>query len=73
MEMANNSWIMNANSGGATYQLDVQMAKLWLDRVTPHYNSILALNEALLINPVRYMFDKTLIKHMSSELIKTLF
>ena len=62
LEMANNSWIMNTNEGGATTKVDVQMAKLWLDRVTPHYNSILALNDALTINPIQYIFNKTLHK-----------
>lgn len=61
LEMGDNSWIMNTNDG-AGIKLDVQMAKLWLDRVTPHYNSILALNDALISNPIQYIFNKTLYK-----------
>ena len=62
LEMASNQWIMNVDANGAANKVTIEMAKLWLDRVTPHYNSILALNDALSSNPVQYIFNKTLHK-----------
>ena len=62
LEMANNSWITNTDANGENNKVSVEMAKLWLDRVTPHYNSILALNDALTSNPIQYIFNKTLHK-----------
>lgn len=62
LEMASNNWIINANEGGGDYNLSIDLARLWLDRVTPHYSAMIALNNALTLNPVQYIFNKTLHK-----------
>ena len=62
LELANNNWIMNADKDGALNELTVQKAKLWIDRVTPHYNAMSALNESLLVKPMQYIFNKCLYK-----------
>ena len=62
LEMANNSWIINAVTGGGNITISVNMAKLWLDRVTPHLSAMTALNESLLLKPLTYVFQKGLQK-----------
>ena len=61
LEMGNNNWILNSNTPH-NISLNIRKAKLWVDRVTPHYNALTALNQALTIKPVEYVFDKTLHK-----------
>lgn len=62
LEMANNNWVMGAHTDGHLNDLNIEKAKLWIDRVTPHYNAMSALNTALAVNPIQYIFDKTLYK-----------
>ena len=62
LEMANNNWIINSNVDISNISLNIVKAKLWVDRVIPHYNSMLALNEALTVKPIEYVFQKTLHK-----------
>ena len=62
LEMANNNWIFNSNADISQTVLNINSAKIWLDRVIPHYNAMTALNEALSLKPVEYVFQKTLHK-----------
>ena len=62
LEMANNNWIMCSNEDIGEVSLNIVKAKLWLDRVIPHYNAMTALNEALSVKPIEYVFQKTLHK-----------
>ena len=62
LEMANNSWIFNSSSDIGQVSLNIVNAKLWLDRVVPHYNAMMALNQALSVKPIEYVFQKTLHK-----------
>ena len=62
LEMANNNWIFNSSSDIGQVSLNIVKAKLWLDRVIPHYNAMMALNQALMVKPIEYVFQKTYIK-----------
>ena len=62
LEMANNNWLLNSNGDVSEVSLNIRKAKLWLDRVLPHYNAMMALNEALSVKPIEYVFQKTLHK-----------
>ena len=62
LELANNDWIINTNLGTDSIRLNVTKAKLWIDRVTPQYNAMNALNHALITKPLEYVFKKTLYK-----------
>ena len=62
LEMANNSWLLNSPTDVSQTCLNIIKAKLWLDRVVPHFNAIMALNEALSVKPLEYVFQKTLHK-----------
>ena len=62
LEMASDSWIMNTHMSGNANKIKIDSAKMWLDRVTPHHNAILALNKSLQLNPVQYIFSKSLYK-----------
>ena len=62
LEMANNSWLLNSDQDLSQVNLNVEKAKLWVDRVIPHYNAMMALNQALNVKPIEYVFQKTLQK-----------
>ena len=62
LEMANNNWIFNSNADISQTVLNINTAKIWLDKVIPHYNAMTALNEALSLKPTEYVFQKTLHK-----------
>lgn len=61
LEMASTNWIVKSNTTPSV-NLRVGKAKLWVDRVTPHYNALLALNKVLSAKPLEYVFNKTLHK-----------
>ena len=63
LELASNAWIINtvAPDGGGV-GININRAKLWIDRVIPHHNAITALNYALATKPIEYIFNKTLYK-----------
>lgn len=62
LEMANKSWLMNADKEGALNSLNIMHSRLWIDRVTPHYNALAALNKSLVSSPMQYTFNRTLYK-----------
>ena len=62
LELANRGWIIKTDSGGGNITPYVRKAKLWIDKVTPHYNALSALNESLNMKPLEYIFHKTLHK-----------
>ena len=62
LEMANNGWIVKTDAGGSNIKPYIRKVKLWLDRITPHYNALSALNESLNLKPLEYIFHKTLHK-----------
>ena len=62
LEMANNNWVFNSVDDIGQVSLNVVKAKLWMDRVVPHYNAMMALNQALSVKPIEYVFQKTLHK-----------
>ena len=62
LEMANNAWILNSDGNVSDVSLNITKAKLWLDRVIPHYNAMTALNQSLVVKPIEYVFQKTLHK-----------
>ena len=62
LEMSNNGWLLNSHGDVSNISLNINRAKLWLDRVIPHYNAMLALNQALAVKPMEYVFQKTLQK-----------
>ena len=62
LELANRSWIIKTDTGGSNINSYMRKVKLWVDRVTPHYNALTALNESLNMKPLEYIFHKTLHK-----------
>ena len=62
LEIASNSWIFNSNNANPQLSLNIGKVKLWMDRVIPHYNAMTALNQALSVKPIEYVFQKTLHK-----------
>ena len=62
LEMANNRWLIKSPDNNINAALTTRKVKLWLDRVTPHYNALMALNKSLDIKPLEYIFHKTLHK-----------
>ena len=62
LEMANKEWLLNSDGDLAGVFINVSKAKLWVDRVIPHYNAMTALNHALATKPIEYVFQKTLHK-----------
>ena len=62
LELANNDWLIKSDGDVSTVSLKMNKAKLWIDRVTPHYNALSALNQSLSVKPVEYIFHKTLHK-----------
>ena len=61
LELANSNWLIKSNIAN-NISLSIRKAKLWLDRVTPHYNAMMALNHSLSIKPIEYIFHKILHK-----------
>ena len=62
LELANNNWLIKSDQNISGVTLKINKAKLWLDRVTPHYNAMSALNQSLTMKPMEYVFHKTLHK-----------
>ena len=62
LELANNNWLLKSNVNVSGISLNVNKAKLWIDRVTPHYNALSALNHSLVVKPIEYIYHKTLQK-----------
>ena len=62
LEMANNNWLLNSAGDVSNVRIKLHKAKLWLDRVIPHFNAMTALNQALTVKPIEYIFQKTLHK-----------
>ena len=62
LEMANQDWIIKSSKQNPGFGIKISKAKLWIDRVTPHHNAMLALNQAMSTKPLEYVFNKTLFK-----------
>lgn len=62
LETASNAWLIKSNSNPSGITLNINKAKLWVDRVTPHYNALTALNHSLTMKPLEYIFQKQLHK-----------
>ena len=62
LELANQAWFLNTLGDINNISLKVNKAKLWIDRVIPHYNALGALNKALTTKPIEYIFRKMLYK-----------
>ena len=62
LEISNNSWLIKSDTDISGTSLNINKAKLWVDRVTPHYNALTALNHSLSMKPVEYIFQKQLHK-----------
>ena len=62
LEMANQYWIVKSSNQNPGIGLNITKANLWIDRVTPHHNAMLAFNQAIATKPLKYVFDKTLFK-----------
>ena len=62
LELANQDWIIKSSKKNPGFGINISKAKLWIDRVTPHHNAMLALNHAMNTKPLEYIFNKTLFK-----------
>ena len=61
LELASNDFILKSDTAiGATLQ--VKKIKLWVDRVTPQTNALLAFNKVLSLRDVNYIYTNTLSK-----------
>ena len=61
LEIANRDWYLGYVSN-RTPQVQITKAILWVDKVIPQANAMLALNDSLKQQPIEYVFDKTLVK-----------
>ena len=62
LELANQDWIIKAPKQNPQFGINISKAKLWVDKITPHHNTMIALNHAMNTKPIGYMFNKTLFK-----------
>ncbi len=62
LELANKTWILNSHQDASSFKFKLEMAKLWVDRVTPHPPALESLNNSLTLNPMQYTFNRTLNK-----------
>lgn len=62
LEMATDQWVICSNDNNNGIDMTVDKAKLWIDRVIPNVNAMLALNDSLREKRLQCLFDKTLIK-----------
>ena len=64
LELASNNWAINTHQVTADYKLQIDDAKLWIDRIIPNTNALLSLNSSLGKGnkSVDYMFSRTLYK-----------
>ena len=62
LELANQDWIIKSPKQNPHFGINISKAKLWVDRVTPHHNAMIALNHAMNTKPIEYIFNKTLFK-----------
>ena len=62
LELANQDWIIKSSKQNPQFGINISKAKLWVDKVTPHHNTMIALNHAMNTKPVEYIFNKTLFK-----------
>ena len=62
LELVNQDWVIKSHERIPDVTLNITKAKLWIDRVTPHHNALLALNKAIASKPLEYIFNKTLYK-----------
>ena len=62
LEMANKDWIIKSSKQNPGIGINITKAKFWIDRVTPHHDAMLTLNQAMATKPLKYVFDKTLFK-----------
>ena len=62
LELANQDWIIKSPKQNPQFGINISKAKLWVDKVTPHHNTMIALNHAMNTKPIEYIFNKTLFK-----------
>ena len=62
LELANKDWIIKSPKQNPQFGINISKAKLWVDRVTPHHNAMIALNHAMNTKPMEYILNKTLFK-----------
>ena len=60
LELANQDWIIKSPKQNPQFGINISKAKLWVDRVTPHHNAMIALNHAMNTKPIESIY---LIKH----------
>lgn len=67
LEVASNEWALNSDKINGDYRLQIEEAKMWIEKVIPHSNSLVALNQNL-SKPgkcIEYLFNRTLFKNIS--------
>ena len=62
LELANQDWIIKSSKQNPQFGINISKAKLWVDRVTPHHNAMIALNHAMNTKPIEYIFNKNYLK-----------
>ena len=67
LELANQDWIIKSSKKIPEFGINISKAKLWIDRVTPHHNDMLALNHAMNTKPI--VLSTYLIKHYLKYLL----
>ncbi|XP_069937312.1 uncharacterized protein [Cherax quadricarinatus] len=65
LELSPQAWTLKTDDDASTYQLHINYAKLWLNRVYPYTSAYMALNKSLALDakPIIYTFNRTLSKN----------
>ena len=64
LELAGNPWIIGTADDDPKYIVEMKEAKLWLDRLSPQPNALIALNDSLSApgKTLDYVFTRTLVR-----------
>lgn len=62
LELANKDWILSTHLSGATLNLKVTIAKLWLDRIISPTVALESLNNSLISKPMTYTYNRSIYK-----------
>lgn len=64
LELHSPAWAIMTPLSGKTYKYNINSIKLWIDKVIPYTNALIALNSSMRVNSqgCEYLFKKTLFK-----------
>lgn len=62
LELSNREFILNTDQDGKLFKVQVDLARVWLDRVTPYRSALEAFNNSLRGRNIEYTFTRSLYK-----------